>query len=203
LTDYSILRSVSDTINLIDGEDILNLDGLMVLVMKKYEVFDKLGPIVGVAEEYNRPETYSKMLQYIGLKARHEASYEKFQEFLTELKQWEIYYKTIGNVRDKYDPKQYRLPKDFTADVPGIGLYQKYKDSFHLIHSTTAPVSESQQQVVPAPPTIESIDPMPLVAVGTETAMPQPVVTSSISELVALVAPDHQQAAVVVSTQQK
>lgn len=43
LSDYSILRSVSDTINLLDGEDLLNLDGLMLLVMVKYEIFEKLG----------------------------------------------------------------------------------------------------------------------------------------------------------------
>jgi hypothetical protein len=183
LTDYSILRNVSDTINLLDGEDILNLDGLMVLVMKKYEVFEKLGPIVGVADEYNRPETYSKMLQYIGLKARHEKSYENFQEFLGELKNWEIHYKTICNVRQKYDHKEYRLPKDFTAEVPGIGLYNKYKDSFHLIHP---PELETHERVEP------TVKPLPATFAESTTPSHSDEDPSSIPELAVSAAPEPQ-----------
>lgn len=150
LDDYSTLRSVSNTINLLEAEDLLNLDALLLLVMVKYDVFEKLGPIVGISEQYNRPETYSKMLQYIGLKSRHEVSYQKFQEFLLLIKQWEIHYKTIVNVRDKYSEKDYQLPKEFNSEPPGLALYQKYKDSFHLIAapavSPTATAKEEQTQ---------------------------------------------------------
>lgn len=139
LDDYSTLRSVSNTINLLEAEDLLNLDALLLLVMVKYDVFEKLGPIVGIAEQHNRPETYSKMLQYIGLKSRHEVSYQKFQDFLLLIKQWEIHYNTIVNVRNKYSEKDYQLPKEFNSEPPGFGLYQKYKDSFHLIAAPTIP----------------------------------------------------------------
>jgi hypothetical protein len=137
LDDYSTLRGVSNTLAQLDSEDLLNLDSLLVLVMTKYDVFEKLGPIVGIEEQYNRPETYSKMLQYIGLKSRHESSYQKFQEFLLLLKQWEIHYQSVVNVRAKYSDKEYRLPKEFHNEVPGLKLYQKYKDSFHLIAQAT------------------------------------------------------------------
>ncbi|WP_051038956.1 hypothetical protein [Chamaesiphon minutus] len=152
LDDYSTLRSVSNTINLLEAEDLLNLDALLLLVMVKYDVFEKLGPIVGIAEQYNRPETYSKMLQYIGLKSRHEVSYQKFQEFLLLLKQWETHYKTIVNVRNKYSEKDYQLPKEFGTEPPGFGLYQKYKDSFHLIaepavtRAVTAEVAQNESE---------------------------------------------------------
>ena len=146
LDDYSTLRSVSNTINLLESEDLLNLDGLMLLVMVKYDVFEKLGPIVGIDEQYNRPETYSKMLQYIGLKSRHESSYQKFQEFLLLLKQWEIHYQSVLNVRAKYSKQEYRLPKEFHDEVPGLKIYQKYKDSFHLI--TQAPPVAPKLEVV-------------------------------------------------------
>jgi hypothetical protein len=62
--DYSILRGVSNPIAQLGSEDLLNIDGLMLLVMTKYDIFEKLGPIVGIVDRYNRPETYSKMLQY-------------------------------------------------------------------------------------------------------------------------------------------
>ena len=192
LSDYSILRNVSDTINLLDGEDLLNLDGLMLLVMVKYEIFEKLGPIVGVAEEHNRPETYGKMLQYIGLKARHENSYEKFQEFLVALKQWEIHYKTVCNVREKYDAKEHRLPKDFTAQIPGAELYQKYKNSFHLI-ATAAPATQIPTPVEPETVVTESIaspDPLSGEFAGTTGSITQDL-AAAIAELVAA-APEAQ-----------
>jgi hypothetical protein len=145
LDDYSTLRSVANTITQLESEDLLNLDSLLLLVMVKYDVFEKLGPIVGIEDKYNRPETYGKMLQYIGLKSRHETSYQKFQEFLLLLKQWEIHYKSIVNIRDKYSAKDYGLPKEFGAQLPGFGIYQKYKDSFNLISSAT-PLSIAPSQ---------------------------------------------------------
>jgi hypothetical protein len=129
--------------------------------MVKYDVFEKLGPIIGITGEYNRPETYSKMLQYIGLKAGHEASYGKFQEFLLLIKEWGGHYKTIVNVREKYNPKEFRLSKNFTGTVPGEELYKKYKDSLQHIESipqsggyaneptnSTAPKSTPVEKVV-------------------------------------------------------
>ena len=150
LDDYSTLRSVSNTIAQLESEDLLNLDSLLLLVMVKYNVFEKLGPIVGVEDKYNRPETYAKMLQYIGLKSRHETSYQKFQEFLLILKRWEVHYQSIVNLRQKYTAQEYRLPKEFNTQVPGVELYQKYKDSFHLIappkpSTTIDPVVETTQ----------------------------------------------------------
>jgi hypothetical protein len=126
--DFSTLRSVNNTIDKLGNEDLLNLDGLLVLVMVKYDIFEKLGPIIGVTEEHNRPETYAKMLQYVGLKAHHEESYQKFQDFLLLIKKWGTHYQTVINVRQKYNAKEYRLSKSFTATIPGIELYKKYKD---------------------------------------------------------------------------
>jgi hypothetical protein len=133
--DFSVLRGVNNTISELKNEDLLNLDSLLLLVMVKYDVFEKLGPIIGVSDEYNRPETYAKMLQYIGLKDKHEDAYQKFQAFLLLMKKWETYCKTVANVRQKYDPQQYRLPKSFATVIPATELYEKYKDSLPLITS--------------------------------------------------------------------
>jgi PBP1b-binding outer membrane lipoprotein LpoB len=157
LDDYSTLRSVANTITQLESEDLLNLDSLLLLVMVKYDVFEKLGPIVGIDAQYNRPETYSKMLQYIGLKSRHEASYQKFKEFLLLLKQWETPYKSIVNVREKYSASEYRLPPDFNADAPGMALYQKYKDSFHLIAPATPPTATKVAEILSEPPVLTSV----------------------------------------------
>ena len=111
--------------------------------MVKYDVFEKLGPILGVTDEYNRPETYAKMLQYLGLKAKYEVSYRKFTEFLLLIKKWEIHYKTVVNIRQKYNSQEYRLTKNFTATIPAIELYQKYKDSLPLVDSTSKQLTKT------------------------------------------------------------
>jgi hypothetical protein len=158
LDDYSTLRSVANTITQLESEDLLNVDALLLLVMVKYEVFEKLGPIVGIQEQYNRPETYAKMLQYIGLKSRHEASYQKFQEFLLLLKQWETPYKSVVNVREKYSAKEYRLPKEFNTEVPGMEVYRKYKDSFHLITQDTPATAEKRAEIALTPPVLTGVN---------------------------------------------
>jgi hypothetical protein len=142
--DFSTLRNVANTINQLKNEDLLNLDALLLLVMVKYDIFEKLGPIIGISDEYNRPETYAKMLQYMGLKAQHQVSYGKFNEFLVLIKKMGVHYQTVVNVRQKYDAGEYRLPKKFTAQIPSTELYHKYKDSLPLIDSTTPKTSKSK-----------------------------------------------------------
>jgi hypothetical protein len=149
--DFSVLRGVNNTINQLGNEDLLNLDGLLLLVMVKYDVFEKLGPIIGVPEEYNRPETYAKMLQYFGLKAKHEVAYQKFQEFLLLMKKWETYHKTVTNVRQKYDPQQYRLPKSFSTIIPATELYEKYQDILPKFGSTPSKPSPVAKVDLPNP----------------------------------------------------
>jgi hypothetical protein len=148
--DFSVLRGVNNTIGELKNEDLLNLDSLLLLVMVKYDVFEKLGPIIGVSDEYNRPETYAKMLQYIGLKDKHEDAYQKFQEFLLLMKKWETYCKTVANVRQKYDPQQYRLPKSFSTVIPATELYEKYQDSLPL----TSLVPAKSTPTAPVAPTV-------------------------------------------------
>jgi hypothetical protein len=64
------------------------------------------------------------------------------------MKKWETYCKTVANVRQKYDPQKYRLPKSFATVIPGTELYEKYKDS--LPESTSVPSkSTPMTKVVP------------------------------------------------------
>ena len=138
--------------------------------MVKYDIFEKLGPIIGVTEEYNRPETYAKMLQYVGLKAHHEESYQKFQEFLVLIKKWGTHYQTVNNVRQKYNAKEYRLPKKFTATIPGVEIYTKYKDIQPVASSTTA-----------KPSPVATVDlPVLVVAAEVETKAEEKVLVESI-----------------------
>lgn len=127
LADFTILKRVSDIVNQLRGQDLLQAKNLVSLVINDYEVFEKLAPIIGVSESESSPETYANILQYIGLISRHEKSYEQFQRLLETLKQWQKPYKTITMIRQEYKASEYRLPKEFSQEIPGFNIYKKYE----------------------------------------------------------------------------
>lgn len=129
LADYSILRTISDLVASLREENVNDLKGLSSLVMSKFNVFDKLGRIIGVEGKKNRPETYARMIQYITLTYRHGLSYMKFQELITVMKKWFKPYQAIVGIRREYSPKEYQLPTEFCEEIPGVEIYEKYKKS--------------------------------------------------------------------------
>ena len=127
LADFTILKKVSDIVNQFKGHDLLAAKKIVSFVINDYEIFEKLGPIIGVSESENSPETYANILQYIGLISRHEKSYEKFQQLIEALNKWQKPYKTITVIRQEYQASEYRLPKEFSQEIPGINIYKKYE----------------------------------------------------------------------------
>jgi hypothetical protein len=144
--EYSILRGISSTINEVDGSTVLDFDSLLTVVLQKADLFTKFGAIVGVQDEYNEPKVYAKMIQYMGLQTRHEAAYEQFQSLLKLLKTWEGHAKTVAEVRNKYDSREYKLPKEFVIKIPGSSFYEKYQQVLKSTDKTT----ESATDKVPA-----------------------------------------------------
>ena len=126
LADFSVLRTISDISERLQAQKLLSPKNLVSLVIENYDVFEKLAPIIGVSEAESNPETYAKILQYIGLINRHQVSYEQFQQLIKILKQWEKPYKSIMMVRQEYTPNKYRIPKEFTQKIPGLNLHKKY-----------------------------------------------------------------------------
>ena len=127
LADFTILKRVSDIVNQFKGHDLLAAKKLVSFVIDDYEIFEKLGPIIGISESENSPETYANILQYTGLIFRHEKSYEKFQQLIKALKKWQKPYKNITLIRQEYQASEYRLPKEFYQEIPGINTYKKYE----------------------------------------------------------------------------
>ena len=127
LDDFTILRTVSDITQQLEAQDLFKLQGLTVLILENYDVFEKLAPIIGVSEEENSPETYAKMMQYMGLINRHSKAYQDFELLLKTLKKWEKPYNSLKLIREQYSPDEYRLPAQFSTEIPGFTLYEKYQ----------------------------------------------------------------------------
>ena len=127
LADFTILRTISDLTQQLDAQDLFQLKGLIVLVLEHYDVFEKLSPIIGVSEEEHDPETYAKMMQYMGLVNRHSKAYQEFELLLNTLKKWEKPYKSLTLIREQYSDNEYRIPPQFSTELPGVAIYEKYK----------------------------------------------------------------------------
>jgi hypothetical protein len=126
MSDYSIIGKIGESINRLDGANLVDLDGLMLMVLEKSNAFEKIGAVLDLKEEANSPETHRKVLQFIGLKKRYQASYAKFQDLLATVKEFHRYYQSITSIREKYPAKTYRIPVEFTVELPGLKLYKKY-----------------------------------------------------------------------------
>ena len=129
LADYSVLRTVSDIVETSREKQTLDYHSLVVLVISKYEVFEKLKNIIGVADNKNKPETYARMMQYIALTYRHGKSYAQFAELLQVMRQWYLPYRAILDIRQRYPRSSFKLPKQFSEDITGVAIYDKYRKS--------------------------------------------------------------------------
>jgi hypothetical protein len=130
LSDYSILRKVSDMIKNLERQDLLDLKGLKVRIFAERSVFEDLAKIINIPEEERNTDTFSRILQYIALGEKHEASYPKFQELAHLLEVWNENYEAVQSIRGQYQSKRYKKVKTFLQTFPGIDLYDKYKSYF-------------------------------------------------------------------------
>ncbi len=133
LEDFAILRTIADIVKRLEAEDLLNHNNLVVLILEHLNVFEKLAPIIGIAEEDNSPETYAKMMQYMGLISRHEAAYGEFSKLIKLLKEWHKPYKSLVTIRETYPAEKYRLPPEFSKDIPGVTIFKKYEKYLDFI----------------------------------------------------------------------
>lgn len=127
LSDFTILRKVSDLVEKTASQDLLTANELKLTVIENYEDFEKLAPIVGISDDNLKPELFVQMLQYLGLGRKHEKSYSQFQSLIEAIKKWRKSYKSINIIRQQYHSEEYNIPKEFYTTIPGENIYHKYK----------------------------------------------------------------------------
>jgi hypothetical protein len=126
--NYSILKSIADIIDKTGGKDLLDTKVITSLVSFHFDDFEKVSKIIGLSQQYTTVDTYTKILQYLGLASRHGKDYYEFQELISIVKQWQKPYKSLTHIRQQYSCREYDLPKDFTQTVPGEKVVRKYHE---------------------------------------------------------------------------
>jgi hypothetical protein len=126
MSDYALIGGIRESIDRLDNVNLVDLDGLMLMVLEKSHVFEKIGAVLDLKDEANSAQTHRQVLQFIGLKKRYQESYVKFQQLLVSVKEFHHYYQSISGIREQYPPNAYRVPAEFSIDLPGLKLYKKY-----------------------------------------------------------------------------
>ncbi len=127
LADYSILNRVSEIMDSLEKAVIIDAKVLIVPIMKNYEVFEKLGPIIGINENKVDPKVFANILQYLALEDRHKDSYREYAGLVIALKDWKKVYDAIILLREQFSAEEYKLPQEFREELLGEGIYNKYK----------------------------------------------------------------------------
>lgn len=133
LTDFSVLKIISDMIMYLQDKDLRNRRAIQDLVMKNQEIFLKVGQIIGVPQNLETPETYGRILQFLALSQKEEKTSTQFFRLLNLLKQWRTFYHTVNDIRQQYPASSYQLPEQFKAEIIGLNLYEKYEEYLEFL----------------------------------------------------------------------
>lgn len=128
LTDFTILRRVSDIVEQSTAENLLVDDNLKLVVLENYETLKKLAPIIEMDESEITTQFFTKILQYLSLGRKHEKAFQNFQSLIKVLKQWKTPYDSLTVIRQEYSDSEYSLPKEFRQEIPGLSIYKKYQE---------------------------------------------------------------------------
>ncbi len=131
LTDFSVIRTISQMVAYLQDKDMKNMKAMTDLVAKNMDVFHQIGKIIGLSKQQSNQETYSILLQYICLGDKHEKKYVQYTRLVEVLKEWYKFYETVTGIREEYPASKFKIPDEFKKEIPGIQTYQKYQDQLN------------------------------------------------------------------------
>lgn len=127
LTNYSILKNVSDLVTYLEDKDLQNIESIISLVKSNQDIFNKVGRIIEVPLTKSAPLTYARMLQYVALRHKYKTLYYQFKKLKKVLYTWCSFYQVVNDVRRQHPQDEYEQPKEFRENIPGLNTYNKYK----------------------------------------------------------------------------
>jgi hypothetical protein len=126
-TDYGIFTDVAKLLIQVENKFLRDLSIFIELVKEHYDLFSKLGRVIDLPLNKYNPKSYALILQHIALSYKYEISYFQFSQLLDLLRQWQESYQVIREIRESHDNKQYKTPKNFVNNIPGLDIYEQYK----------------------------------------------------------------------------
>ncbi|MBF2057053.1 MAG: hypothetical protein IGQ45_07480 [Cyanobacterium sp. T60_A2020_053] len=133
LSNFSLLKTVAEIADSFYDKNLNSLKEFMVIVQINTEIFVKLGQIIKVPTAKNTPQTYALFLQYIAMRNRHQQSFAQFQQLVVLLKDWVRFYQPLIAIRKEYPPEDFKQPKVFEEEIPGLVIYEKYEQYLNAL----------------------------------------------------------------------
>jgi hypothetical protein len=127
LADFTVLKKVSDIVDFLKSQDLLQTNSLIGLIIANYDDFEKIGPIIGISKAESLPETYAKIVQYLGLYHKYKNHHIQFKKLLKILEKYQKPYKSVISIREQYKSGEHRLTPEFSQQIPGLNIYHKYE----------------------------------------------------------------------------
>ena len=126
--NYSKLKQIADLIQQLKIEGSPNREQLMSLIENNKALFYQIVRVIGIPREQNTVEIQAKIFEYIFLAHKYQILDSRFQQFMVVLRVWESHYQEVESIREEYNSHQYQQPKDFLEEIPGLELYNKYRN---------------------------------------------------------------------------
>ncbi len=126
--DYAVLKTASELIDTCKQGDRHDVDQLNRQVRIQYSFFEKLGRILGIPAHKRLPETYARLIQYVALNDQYKQFYPQFRQVLILLEKWHKHYTKAISIRQQFHPDEYKLPKEFKQDLPGVEVYEYFRE---------------------------------------------------------------------------
>ncbi|ACA98794.1 MULTISPECIES: hypothetical protein [Cyanophyceae] len=124
---YTVLRAISSISKTLTKSDTYDVTQLSLHIRDNQDVFNHLTEILQIPAEHDNPRSYARMLQFIAFKYRYQKNDIEFQELLQRLRDWQLPYLNIVDLRREYSAQDYSLPQAFKEPIPAVDIYEKYQ----------------------------------------------------------------------------
>jgi hypothetical protein len=127
LSSYLLLRTINDLLTKFAQLHLTDANILVPDVTQSFALFEQLAPIIEMPKTHVNPEGFAKVFHFMVLELKQEDTHRQFHRFMIALSKWRLVYQKLQDIRRLYDPKKYRLPKEFRLKIPGENILEKYK----------------------------------------------------------------------------
>ncbi|MBE9174424.1 hypothetical protein IQ225_02225 [Synechocystis salina LEGE 06155] len=128
LSDYSLLRQISELVQNLSKKDVRDYQSLKPLIITNYRTFESLGKIISLPPQQSNPDTFMRITQVLVLEYKYQLPFVQLANLLIVIKRWYQPYQNVIAIREQYPPHRYEQPPDFQAPIAGEAIFFKYKN---------------------------------------------------------------------------
>jgi hypothetical protein len=135
LSDFVVLRDIDNLVTKFVKFKQMDLTSSSVVlpdIIHNFASVERLAPIICMPQPLINPEGFANLIHFMALEIKHQVAYRQFKQLVAVLEKWQPVYEQLIEIRRSCSPHRYRLPKEFSLQVPGEYIFEKYKSVLEL-----------------------------------------------------------------------